>query len=183
MKQLMSALLAAVLLLCAFGTALADETFTNRYFSLTLPEGWIIETEDVDDDPNDDFEILGYVGSPEDVGLVIIAYLTYYEDMKDVSLWNADESGLQEYADVVADDLRDDNPVYLDTVKAGSIPFVLFRAVDEDGDYLYADTMTNGHAIIFLAYVSDLDDENVYPVTDAEIEQFKSILATFQPVT
>ena len=42
--------------------------------------------------------------------------------------------------------------------------------------------MTNGHAIQIEAYVTD-SKEKIYPLTEENIEQFKSILATFVPVT
>ena len=91
---------------------------------------------------------------------------------------------MQAYLEAVLEDFKDDNPEYLDTVMAGKIPIVLIKATDAAGEYLYADTMTNGYAIQIEAFVTDnSDEEKSYPLTEEKIEQFKSILATFVPVT
>ncbi len=182
MKRLMSLLLVSALLLCVAQAALADQTFSTKYFTLGLPDEWIIDTEDLEEYSDENVEVLGFLGEPDEIGLFVLVYLSYYEDLKDISLWNSDASEIQLYADAVLEDLEDDRPVYLGAVMAGSIPFVLFRAEDEDGEYLYADTMTNGYAIVFLAYVTD-EDGNQYPLSDSNIEDFRNILATFQPVT
>ena len=77
----------------------------------------------------------------------------------------------------------DDEPEYLGMVMAGNIPFVLMKGKDEEGEYLYAETMTNGHAIMFDCCVLDGDGETLYPITQKYIDQIKSILETFQPVS
>ena len=46
MKRLLSVLLAAMLVLSA-ATALADVTFTTPYYTMTLPDGWEIDQEDL----------------------------------------------------------------------------------------------------------------------------------------
>ena len=181
MKKLIAMILSLALALPAFLCAAAEGvTFTTPYYTLTLPEGWEIDMSETG--PEDGYEYLGCFYSPEDTGLAVYAFLEYYEEYKDVSLWNADEDDIREYAEIALEDLADDNPVFLGTVSAGSVPFVLIRGADADGDYLYADTMTNGYAIIFEACVLDYD-ENQYPVTDKHIEQFRTILATLSPVT
>ncbi len=115
--------------------------------------------------------------------MIVEAYLVFYEELKDVSLWNYSDAELKDYTDSLLEEFEDDDPKYLDTVMVGQIPFVLIKATDEDGEYLYADTMTNGYAIELCAYVTDEDAETMYPITEKHIEQFKSILATFQPVS
>ena len=81
------------------------------------------------------------------------------------------------------DDYAEDDPEDLGIVMAGNIPFVLIKATDEDGEYLYADTMTNGFAIVMFVYIVDEDGESQYPVSKKYVEQFKSILETFQPAS
>ena len=66
---------------------------------------------------------------------------------------------------------------------AGKIPLILIKGVDKDGEFLYADTMTNGYAIEFQVIHIDDNTDNQYPITAEQIELFKSILSTFQPVT
>lgn len=183
MKRLISLGIALLLVLSAVCCASAEgKTFKTPYFTLTLPSGWDGDTGDAEVD-EDGMEYLGYLGEDKKVGLFVEAYLMYYEDFKDVSLWNADQAEIKEYAEIVLDDYADDDPEWIDTVMAGKIPFVLIQAEDEDGEYLYADTMTNGYAIIFIAYVLDEDGETEYPITQKHIDAFKSILETFQPVS
>lgn len=182
MKRTLSLLFAAMLILCAVSAACADVPFATKYFTLTLPDNWEAVTDEPDSDSKDDIEELGYFyPADEETGLIIEALLTYYEELKDFSMWGAEESELQEYTEFVLDDFADSKPELLGVVKAGSIPFVLIRAEDEDGEFLYAETVTNGYAISFVAYVAD--ENRVYPMTDSAVEQFKSVLATFLPVT
>ena len=182
MKQLVSVLLASVLVLCAVLPAIADVQFRTDYFSMTLPDGSYIDKDlDIEEDLGENIESLGIFCPPEKIGLVVGAYRIAYEDTPNVSLWVADEAELQEYADAVMEDLADDQPVYLGIVKAGSIPFVVVRGTDSGGDYLYAETLLDGSAIEFWAFVADEEGEMAYPLTDELIGQFKSILATFKP--
>ena len=122
-------------------------------------------------------------GEDKDIGIIVYTYKMYYEDFKDVSLWNADKAEMDEYIETLMYEFSDDNPEYLGTVMAGKIPFVLIKGTDEDGEYLYAETMTNGHAIIFDCYMFDEDGENQFPFTQEYVDQIKSILATFLPVS
>lgn len=184
MKRFISLIAALVITLaCVCGAAAEAPVFKTKYFTLTLPNDWEIDTDTSDAEQEEGEEFLGFFYGPAAKDLVVEAYLVYYEDLKDLALWNSDEAELQAYIDAIMEDYADDNPEYLGVVTAGIIPFVLIKATDEEGEYLYADTMTNGYAIEMMAYVTDYKAEKSYPLTDAFIEQFKAILATFQPVT
>lgn len=180
MKKLTAIILSLLLTLGIFSAMAGGETFTTKYFTMELPEGWEIDTSDLQSEEN--LEDLGLFYDAEGKGLAVEAFKTYYEDLKDFKLWELDDDTLKDYAALVLEDFEEDNPVFLDIVKAGSIPFVLFKAADEDGDYLYADTVANGHTIVFMAYVLDKDGETILPLTDEYIEEFKTILNTFKPV-
>ncbi len=200
MKRFLTMITAAVLLLTGVCTAMADGvTFSTKYFTLQLPDGWETETapesteEDEEEDPDDALdpemdqeseqaqETLGFFGEPSDEGLVAAAYLVYYKEMKDVKLWDASEEELKEYTDGLLKDLEDVKPELIGVVKADKVPLVLIKGSDEDGEFLYADTVTNGYAIEFEFYISDAEGEKQLPFTDAQIEQVKTILATFKP--
>lgn len=182
MKRIISLLLALLLSLSAVCCAAAEGvTFKTAYFTLTLPKDWAVDYEDAGVD-EDGGEYLGCFYSTDAVGIAAYAYLSYFEDWKDVSLWNADEAELREYADILLKDMEDYDPELIGIVMAGKVPFVFFKGVDEDGPFFYAETMTNGYAIAFDAYVVD-EDFNQRRITDKHIEQFENILATFQPVT
>lgn len=184
MKKTILTLLALLLAVSVFTAAAEGALFTTQYFTMELPEGWETDMDVQEDDPEDDAVPLGVFGdTSKDVGIISEVYLLYYEDLKNISLWSSDADELQAYADAVMEDLRDDKPEYLGTVMAGNIPFVLFKGTDEESEYLYADTITNGNSIQFYAYVNDIDGEQYFPVTDEYIEQFKTVLATFKPAS
>ena len=183
MKRLFAWMVVAVLMLSTVCAAAAEGvTFKTPYFTLQLPDGWVTDYEDLEKEEG--MEGLGFFGEDAEIGLIAGAYLVYYEDLKDLALWSSDAEEMQAYIEAVLEDFKDDNPEYLDTVMAGKIPIVLIKATDAAGEYLYADTMTNGYAIQIEAFVTDnSDEEKSYPLTEEKIEQFKSILATFVPVT
>ena len=179
MKKLTAIVLSLLLTLSIVSAMAGSVTFDTNYYTMELPEGWEIDTSDLQSEEN--LEDLGLFYCAEGKGLVVEAFQIYYENLKDLKLWEADDDTLKEYAGLILEDFSEDNPVFLDIVKAGSIPFVLVKATDEDGDYLYADTITNGYAIVFMAYAMGADGETVIPLTDEYIEEFKTILNTFKP--
>jgi putative membrane protein len=81
----------------------------------------------------------------------------------------------------VLDELKDDSPEYLSTFKVGQIPFLVFQGKDADGPYRYIDTMTNGYAVVFYAYVASDDSDVLLPMSDADWAQVEAILTTFRP--
>ena len=183
MKRLACALLSMLLLLALGGCACAEpltQQFKTDYYSLSLPENWIIDDEDLEKGRN--YEDLGAAYAPELIGLVIEAALVHYENMSDVSLWRADEDELQAYIDDVLADYRDDSPEYVKTLWVDGIPFVVIRAEDEDGPYLYADTMTNGYALEFYGYVAMSGIKKTLNISDESFALFEQILSSFKPV-
>ena len=179
MKRLISLAVAAVLMLSAAFAAAEGVTFSTPYFTMELPDGWIIETDDLDKKEGE--ETLGYFGSPDQIGLVCGAYLVYYEELKDFALWNASEEEVNAYTEVLMEEFEDSNPELIGILTADKIPLVMIRMHDDDGDFLYVDTVTNGYAIQFEISVTDSEGEKFYPITDEYIEQVKTILATFKP--
>ena len=178
MKRFLSLLLTVVLVLSAM-TALADALFETAYYTLNLPEGWDIDQDNLEEQSNETMEVLGYFYSTEEIGLVVSAYLAVNGDAQE-SLADADDATIQEFVDVLMEDFTDNQAEYLGIIQAGSIPFVLIRGTDQYGEFLYAETLINSGSVEFEAYVLDAA-ETQYPLTDEAIEQFKSILATFQP--
>lgn len=182
MKRILAILLAAILL-AASGAALAEElsqTFTTAYYTLSLPQDWTIDTSDLQNEQ--DYEDFGVMYAPDDPSLTIEAGMSYYSDMKDVSLWNADEAQLQDYIEDVKAELSDYGGEYVSTLRAGNIPFVVFHASDGDGPYYYVDTMTNGYAICFYVYDYGADSGAISDPSEAEWALFERILATFAPI-
>ena len=180
MKRIFTLMVAALLVL-ALCPALAEvgKIFTTDYFTLTLPKDWEIDTSDLEKDG--DFQELGSLYAPEVPGLVMEAGLMHYADMEDISLWNADEKTMQDYIDATLEDLKDDNPKYETTLNVNGIPFIVISAEDKDGPFRYIDTMTNGYAVVFYAYVANDDDDKLLPMSDDDWAQVESILATFKP--
>ncbi len=181
MKRIFTLMVAALLLALALCPAMAEvgKIFTTDYFTLTLPKDWEIDTSDLEKDG--DFQELGSLYAPEVPGLVMEAGLMHYADMEDISLWNADEKTMQDYIDATLEDLKDDNPKYETTLNVNGIPFIVISAEDKDGPFRYIDTMTNGYAVVFYAYVANDDDDKLLPMSDADWAQVEAILATFKP--
>ncbi len=180
MKRTLSLVLALIFVLSVSLAFAEGDVFETKYFTMPLPDGWTFDNSDLE--VPDEGEDLGYCYASESPGLLIEGYMIPYEDLQNVSLWKSDAEELQAYIDATVEDFAEDNAVYLDTVMADAIPFIILRCADEEGEYLYADTMTNGVAIEFLAYNTD-EQGNAYKITDEDIELFKSILAGFTPVT
>jgi len=177
--MILLAALALALLPCCAALAEANQTFSTDYYTLTLPGDWVVVPPEANDD--EDYKLLGDLCSPENPGLVIEAGLVHYPDMGDTSLWNADEAATQDYIDAVLDELKDDRAEYVSTLKVGAIPFLVFRAEPDDGPYYYIDTMTNGYAVVFYAYVASDDSDVLLPMSDADWAQVEAILTTFRP--
>ena len=83
--------------------------------------------------------------------------------------------------DILLEEFADANPEMIGTVTVGKIPLVLIRGADKDGEFVYADTMTNGYAIEFEFYVTDDEGDQQLPITDEHIVQIETILASFEP--
>ena len=180
MKRFLILMTAAVVFLAV--ACAAAETFSTSYFSLELPDGWEIDTTDLE--KKEDEESLGFFAGKIGDGLLLGgAYLVYYEDLKDIALWNASEEQLKEYADLLLEEFADANPEMIGTVTVGKIPLVLIRGADKDGEFVYADTVTNGYSIQFEFYAMDSDGEKDLPLTDEHIKQIETILASFKPAT
>lgn len=187
MKRTISLVFALVFALSAlWGAALAEETFITPHFTLPLPDGWISDTTEADQEFDEEgIQYLGVLYEDKAVGLVVKAYLQIYEDWKDVSLWNADDATIKEFADALMDEYPEDHPEYLGVLMAGKIPFVMIRGEDKDGEYVYAETMTNGNAVLLFAFVADEEgnSSSSYPLTGEYIELLKTIVKSFLPVT
>ena len=177
---LFTVLLLALPMACPAEKA-GGQVFETQYFTMQLPEDWTIDTRELEKE--EDMEMLGYLFGPEDADWVLESAIMYYKDLKDIALWNSDEEEMQDYIDAVLEDFKDEEPEYLKTVMAGQIPFVLIRAVDDDGPYYYADTMTNGYAIVFYAYIARNDLDRTLEPTEEQMQQLEEILLTFAPVT
>ena len=186
MKRLISMILAAILVLSAACAAAAEGvTFTTQYFTLQIPEGWETDFEDLEKEDNE--EELGFFYETKDIGLVGAAYLVYYEELKDISLFNENEETIQEYTDAIMEEMEDakvENLGIVTAVPEGGmkpIPIILLKVTDDEGDYIYADTITNGYSIQLEFFVTDAEGEKMYPITDEHIELIKTILATLKP--
>lgn len=180
MKRLISLVIVMALALSVVCAASADGVqFKTEYFSVQLPDGWGIDTDNLESEEGE--KSLGFFYGPEDITLAAGVYLVYYENFKNVALWNSNDEELKDYVDATLEDFKEVNAELVGIVKAGKIPLVVIKCSDSDGDFVYADTMTNGYAIEFEFYVTDEKGEKMYPITNEHIEQIKNILATFQP--
>ena len=137
MKKLTSLLFALVFALAGVCSAAAEGlVFSTDYYSLTLPENWIIDTEDLTS--SEEAQELGHFYDSGEVGLLVSAYLVRLEDTEGQPVWSAETGMAQEYVDLVLADFEDSHPEYLGTVLAGEVPFLLIKGGDNYGEFLYA---------------------------------------------
>ena len=177
-KTLSLILILSVLLTAAWAAADDSVLFENEYYTLTLPGNWRIDLDDVKKEGT--FEDLGFMYAREDDGLAIEAGLEYYERLDGISLWDADEEDFQAYVDMILEEFAEDGAYVLDPVYASAIPFIIIRCEDDDGEYFYAETVTNGYVLSFYAYALDWDS-NYLPLKNKHLDTFREILGTFQP--
>ena len=103
MKRSFLFLVMAVLFLTAAFASADGVTFSTAYFTLELPDNW--ETDMGDLKKEDNTEELGFFGGEMAGGLLAGgAYLVYYENLKDISLWNASAEELKDYEDALLED-------------------------------------------------------------------------------
>ena len=123
MKKISALVLALVLALCAVSSLAEGVSFTCKYFTLTLPDSWVIDTDFSDADSDETTEPLGwFYDDSKPVSLLIEAYLVYYEELKEYALWDGDSSLLRDYEDMLLDELKEDQAVSLGVVTAGKFP-------------------------------------------------------------
>ena len=178
MKRLVCAILALTLLLPLALAQGADQTFATDEIELTVPADWTIDTEDLTED--EDFHYMCYLIEPGDPSLVVECALVYYEDFLDVYLDGSDEKTLNAYIGMLLDEKEADSPELVTVVDAGGISIPVLCAQDEEGPYLYADTMLSGQNYVFYAYSASAYEDGTLEMDDDDLETFISILSTFR---
>lgn len=93
----------------------------------------------------------------------------------------AGEQGAAAYTELILEFFKENSVEYLGTVTVGDIPFILVKYTKDEITCLDVNAVVNNEEIEFDVYIADKD--NFYSVTDEAIEQFKTILETFKPVT
>ena len=179
MKRTVSMILALAMVL-GLAAGAAAETFTTTYYTLELPDDWTGITEGMEDLGLEDAKTVAAFAAPDEVGLAVYSVVTDAAGLDNAETWNTGEEEMKAYAEQAAADLEADSTEFLGVVKAGEVSFILISATDEEGAFLYAETLTGGNTLMFFAYVVS-EDGAQYPLTEEYTEEFRSILETFRP--
>ncbi len=176
---------ALLLILALFCSAAHAESWTQKvttpYYTLTVPEDWIIDQEDLE--AEDGTEDLAYISAERDNDILFLQLSVFVdEDDPDLSLWNLSETELQAFIreEIESfDDLRD--VVYKGSITVNQIPFLLFDYLDEDGWYIGGMTVASGHYLYILALSVTYDGKYI-SAPEENREMLRKVIESFQPV-
>ncbi len=150
------AVLLSLFMMLSLATACAVSYTAGDYYAIEYPVGLRIDNTSHTAESTADNTWLFMLGDNE---YVIDAYVTRLNDYDpDFNLSTADDAGKQAYADEVSATLADEHPTFLNaiTAKSGTV-FYLFHMEDDQGSYLYAETIRNGLSMNFFCYYFDPD--------------------------
>lgn len=180
MKRFTALLLSLLLLFSCMVPASAArmmQTFSNEYFQIYLPGDWVIDLSSVADYYGKLDLGFAYSG---DKSMLLEAYLNFYSEWAQDSLWINDAS-FEDYLIVLMDDFKNESPEMISKFYAGKYPGALLKLTGDYGTYLFGEIMINAYAYSFYFYLLNEDDTVNSNITQDEIELFQSILETFIP--
>ncbi len=109
----------------------------------------------------------------------IDAALEQIPDFEGLTLFTADAQSRSSYLEATLDAFADQSIKYVDTITVSDyqIPFYVYTMEDEDGSFLYAETIVNGCAIHFNA-----NHPEGGGISDTLLAALEELLLTFAPV-
>ncbi len=182
MKRVTLLVLTLVLAAALAAGACAEEltqVFTTSYYTLSVPGNWIVDTGSLWSD--EDYEELGVLEAPTDVGLVIecAAFGDLDEDYE--ALWDGvSEDSLDACVVALMEDYEDDDPEYLGALWTDGVPIVVLSAEDDEGPYFCVDTVVNGRELSFLAYVANADSDRTLEPSEEDVALLKRIIGSIR---
>lgn len=173
-------LAALVLLLCCLCLpALAVEYNAGGIYTVRYDESTyrIDDTAYLNENTDEYSWLFMLYNSTEDI--FIDAAMEVIPEFEGITLFSADAQGRSDYLAATLDAFADQDIQYLTTITAGEwqIPFYVYSMTDEDGSFLYAETIVNGCAIHFNA-----NHPNSSELSDALLPALEELLLTFAPV-
>ena len=182
MRRAMFAMLALALALTLVMGASAEDltqTFSTSYFTLSVPGNWIVDTGSLWSD--EDYEELGVLEAPTDVGLVIECAAIGDLDEDYEALWDGvSEDGLDACVVALMEEYEDDDPEYLGALWVEGVPIVVLGAEDDEGPYFCVDTVVDGHELSFLAYVANADSDRTLEPSEEDVALLKRIIGSIR---
>ncbi len=175
MKKLLAVLLSLSMTLALAAAGADAYTVAGRY-TVEYPDTLVLDdTAYADGNTQNNVWLFMLAGE----GFLIDAYLTTLENYDpDFSLSAADEAGIQEYLDEVLEAFSSRSPEAAGTVITdGGVLFYIFRLTDDDGPYLYAETIENGVSENFICFYVD----GVTEPDEALLNTLEALLYTFTP--
>lgn len=172
--------LAALLLLCVLCMpALAAEYNAGGIFTIQYDEtDWQIDNLTYNNETTEEYNWL-FLLYKESTDVSIDVAMEQVAEFGGLNLFSADAVKRAAYLEATLDAFQDLNMKYLTTITVSDweIPFYVYTMEDEEGQYLYAETIVSGCSINFHACHA-LSSQR----SDALLPALEEILTTFTPV-
>lgn len=173
-------LAALVLLLCSLCLpALAVEYNAGGIYTIRYDENTyrIDDTAYLNENTDEYSWLFMLYNQQEDI--FIDAAMELIPEFEGTTLFSADAQTLSDYLAATLDAFADQDIQHLVTITAGGrqIPFYVYSMTDEDGSFLYAETVVNGCSIYF-----NVNHPNSSQLSDALLPALEELLITFAPV-
>lgn len=159
--------------------ALAVEYNAGGIYTISYDAAaWQIDDQTYSAEATEDYMWLFMLYSAEKDAL-IDASIEAVPEFEGLTLFTADEARRAAYLNATMDAFADQEIRHLTTLTVSDyqIPFYVYVLTDEEGPFLYAETIVNGSAVAFGVYFARGNGD-----AEALLPALEEVLATFAPV-
>ncbi len=175
----LSFFLATLLLLTLCTPALAVTYNAGNIYTIQYDAAlWQLDDMTYSTEATDEYVWLFMLYNAE-TDVLIDASIEKIPEFEGLTLFMADEAQRSEYLKATLDAFQDQEIRHIATIMPTTleIPFYVYELSDEEGSFVYAETIVNGNAIIFNAYHGRTTQSS-----EALKPALEEILLTFAPV-
>ncbi len=174
-KRIIMLLLCAAMTLAPLCASQAEAYTVPGLYTVEYEDGAVIDDTSYLHDKTDTYTWLFMICGSDYAIDASMTKMDFYEGM---SLYSATEDERTAYLEDTKLMLEEFNGEYLGIVDKIGIPFYVFSCENDDGAYLWAETVANGYTLDFYCYY----DDDRMPVDEALLEKFSAMLESFEPV-
>lgn len=174
-----AAVLLALLLTTACLPALAVQYNAANVYTIQYDDTlWLLDDLSYRADSTDEYHWL-FIMYREEGDVLVDAALEVIPEFEGLTLCLADAQARSQYLAATLDAFADQEIRYVDTILAGEmqLPFYVYEMIDENGPFLYAETISEGCAIHFHASHTQTDS-----TADTLLPALEELLITLEPV-
>ncbi len=175
MRKILALTLAAVLALAP--CALAQKFQWSELLTVEFPDGWLIQSDDVDNTDTYKRLVTSY-DERDPNGLNVTVEIDHYEERAETDLNYADEADLEAYqarmlAEYAAYAPRAVGTVFTDEAET---PFFIFEGTNAFGPFRQAETCVNGTVVKLFGYAYAEENVQNRAWTAKDDQQFEGIV-------